>query len=174
LEKLAEKQHFHVSSGNFVLHMKINAIETGNDYVQLLVLCTPQRFKLPAFVFFRLDGQMRRSEDGTLIQLELHVTRPFSQVEWDYLIVWLLILGLALVGGVVGVRSSNLLRGLLIGLAFLAAGLGYGWILYQTYRSGMVKIPVLVYEALRQDLPGTFPGYDAKPPDWASSLSESP
>jgi len=173
LEKLAEKRHFHFSSKRFIVHIKINALEAKRDSFNLFVLCSPQRFKLPAFVYFRLIGKIHPAEKGTTVQFRLQLSKPFSKAEWGYLIFWFLILALALAGGIIGILSSNLLQGLFIGLAFIMAGIGYVWILYKTYKFGMAKIPDLVYKALQQDLLAKSQGQDLKTPDWVSSLSES-
>lgn len=173
LEKLAKKRHFYFSSGSFILHIQIDSIETSQDCFNLFVLCSPERFRNYAFVFFKLIGQIHPSEKGTTIQLRLQLSKPFSKFDWGFLVFSLLIYALAFFGVIIGILSSNLWEGLLIGLVVVVAGLGYAWILYQTYKFGVAKIPDLVYKALRQDLPAKSQGQDSKTQDWVSSLSES-
>lgn len=172
LEKLAEKKHFLFSSGRFIIHLKVDAIEASRDSFNLYVLCNPQRFELPAFIFFKLIGEINPTENGTIIKMYLQLHKPFSKAELGFLVFWSFILVLALTGGIIGVLSSTLTQGLFIGLAFALAGIGYAWTLYRTYKLGMTYIPNLVYKTLQQDLSETSQGRD-KLPEWVSSLSES-
>ena len=173
LDELAKKRNLYFASKHFVIHINIKALETKRDSFKLSVSCSPQRFEFPAFVFFILFGQIHPAETGTTIQLRLQLSKPFSKFELGYLVFWLLILALAITGGVIGVLSSNLLHGSFIVLAFVATSIGYAWILYQTYKLGMVKILDLVYKALRQEPHENSKGQESKTPDWVSSLSES-
>lgn len=173
LEKLAKKGHFYFSSGSFILHIQIDSIETSQDCFNLFVVCSPQRFKLHAFVFFKLLGQIHPSEKGSTIQLRLQLAKPFSKFDWGFLVFSLLIYAFAFFGVIIGILSSNLWEGLLIGLVVVVAGIGYAWQIYQTYKLGLAKIPALVYKTLQQNLPEKSQGQDSKTSDWVSSLSES-
>jgi hypothetical protein len=173
LEKLAEKRHFYFSSGSFILHIKIDSIKASQDCFNLFVLCSPERFRNYAFVFFKLIGQIHPSEKGTTIQLRLQLSKPFSKFDWRFLVFSLLIYALAFFGVIIGILSSNLWEGLLIGLVVVVAGIGYAWQLYKTYKFGSAKILGLVYKTLLQDLPEKLQGQDANTSDWVSSLSES-
>jgi hypothetical protein len=173
LENLAKKRHFYFSSGSFILHIKIDSIKASQDCFNLFVLCSPERFRNYAFVFFKLIGQIHPSEKGTTIQLRLQLSKPFSKFDWGFLVFSLLIYAFAFFGVTIGILSSNLREGLFIGLVVVVAGIGYAWILYQTYKFGVAKIPDLVYKALHPDLSVKSQDQDSKTPDWLSSLSES-
>jgi hypothetical protein len=173
LEKLAEKRHFYFSSGSFILHIKIDSVKASQDCFNLFVLCDPERFRSYAFVYFKLIGQIYPSEKGTTIQLRLQLSKPFSKFDWGFLVFSLLIFALAFFGVTIGILSSNLREGLLIGFVVFVAGIGYAWQLYKTYKLGVAKIPDLVYKALLQDLPAKSQGQDSKTSDWVSFLSES-
>lgn len=173
LEKLAKKQHFYFSSGSFILHIKIDSIKASQSGFNLFILCSPERFRGHALVFFRLIGKIHPSEKGTTIQLRLQLSKPFSKFDWGFLVFSLLISALAFFGIVIAILSSNLWEGLLIGAVVGVAGAGYAWRLYQTYLLGAEKIPTLVYQALQQDSPETPQGQDAKPSEWVSTLSDT-
>jgi hypothetical protein len=173
LEKLAKKRHFYFSSGSFILHIKIDSIQASEDCFNLFVLCSPERFRSYAFVYFRLIGQIHPSEKGTIIQLRLQLSKPFSKFDWGFLVFSLLIFAFVTFGVIIGILSSNLWEGLFIGLVVGVAGIGYTWQLYKTYKFGAAKILDLVYKTLQQDLSEKSQGQDSKTSDWVSSLSES-
>jgi hypothetical protein len=172
LEKLAKKRHFYFSSGSFILHVKIDSIKASQNGFNIFILCSPERFRSHAFVYFKLIGQIYPSEKGTTIQLRLQLSKPFSKFDWGFLVFSLLISALAFFGIVIAILSSNLWEGLLIGVVVGVAGAGYTWQLYKTYKFGTAKILDLVYEALLQVLPAKSEGQDAKPSEWVSTLSD--
>lgn len=173
LEKLAKKQHFYFSSGSFILHVKIDSIKASQSGFNLFILCSPERFRNYALVYFKLLGQIHPSDKGTTIQLLLQLSKPFSKFDWGFLVFSLLIYAFAFFGVTIGIPSSYLWEGLLIGFVVVLAGIGYAWQLYKTYKFGSAKILGLVYKTLLQDLPEKPQGQDANTSDWVSSLSES-
>jgi hypothetical protein len=173
LEKLAKNRHFYFSSGSFILHIKIDSMKASRDGFNLFILCSPERFRNYALVYFKLLGQIQPSDKGTAIQLQLQLSKPFSKSDWGFLVFSLLIYAFAFFGVTIGIRSSCLWEGLFIGFVVVVAGIGYAWQLYKTYKFGSEKILDLVYKALRPNLSAKLQEQDSKKPDWLSSLSES-
>ena len=170
LEKLAARKHFYFSSGRFSIHLKIDSIETNGNSFNLFVLCSPHRFELPVFFYFKLSGELRPDEKETAIRLWLQLHKPFSKFERVFLFSWHLFLILALIGGIIGILTSTLVQGTLIGSIFVLAGVFYFWTVYRTYTLGTVRIPNLVYQALRQGLSSPNQSQSSNSPDWLSFL----
>jgi hypothetical protein len=170
LEKLVAQKHFYFSSGRLTIHIKIDSVEIKGNSFKLFVLCSPHRFKLPALLYFKLNGELRPTEKETTIQLWLQLHKPFSKAERVILFFWHLCLILALTGGIVGILTSTLMQGILIGLIFVLGGVCYLWILYRTHRLGTTRIANLVYQALRQELFSPNQSQSSNSPDWLSSL----
>lgn len=151
LEQLTEKQNFYDSSGHFSVHTRIDAFERAGNSFRLFAVCSPQHFRLPAFLFFKLSGKMTPTSEGSSVQLELRLQAPFSTGDRLLFIFWTGISLFALAGGGIRMAALSLPERLLVGLIFLAAGVGYLSRLYRTYLLGASHILDLVTQTLQRD-----------------------
>jgi hypothetical protein len=169
LEQLAEKQNFYDSCGHFSVHTRIDAIERDGNSFRLFVMCSPQHFRLPAFLFFKLTGKMTPTSEGSRVQLELRLQPPFSTGDRLLFIFWTGTFLLAL-AGLIRIATAPASESLLSGFIILLAGMGYLNRLYRTYQLGANHILDLVTQTLQRDPSTPEKREISGAPEWIDSI----
>jgi len=173
LQKLVERRDFYVESGHFgVVHVILDSIETSANSFQLFLNCSPRGRSLLPFIYLRLHGEMRSSNDETRIQLWLKSDQPRATAEWAFYGFWVVVVALAMAGGIIGILTSPPLQGIFISLVYVLAVSAGFWVYRQTYRISAKHLLNLIYHTLRHE--GVEPqSQETNEVEWLSSLAKS-
>ena len=173
LEKLVTRKHFFYSPGRFTIHVKFDSLITAGNSFQLLILCSPHRFELPAFIYFKFRGVLFPAENETPIQGRLFLDRPYSIGEWVFLVFWIILLALALLGGTISILTAPDLQAVLMALILVFAAGAYCGSLFHTYRLAKTFIPKLVFQVLQPEVCTTTQDKDSEHSEWVAGLSDN-
>ncbi len=175
LEALVGQTHFYFAYGRFKLHLNLLKIEFNarTSSFTLYAQASPQRFDLPAILYFELAGHLQPEANQTKVRFELHMRTPFAKADKMFLLFWSLIVLLAIVGGVIGVLTAAGWESAFIAALFVLGGLGYAWILQRVYKLTMMYLPSLVYQVIGPQLSTSTQSESSSVPDWVANSSKS-
>lgn len=172
LQKLVERRDFYVAAGHLgVIHIILDSLETSANSFQLFLRCSERGDSFLPFIYLRLRGEMGASSGETRIQLSCKSDQPRSTADWVFYGFWVVLVVLAMAGGIIAVLTSSPLQGIFIGSICVLAVSGGLWVYRQMYRISVKYLLHLIYLILRHE-GAEIQSQDTNEVEWLSFLAK--